>query len=275
MSASVADRQERPTNRSRSGTNVGGGTSRPERPTNRSRSGTNVGREAADAKPGHTRTYPSPARRSPRPAATVTQTAHRRNELRQSRHVRLVDLLLRAGPPRERQRRVGQRPRGRRGPRAGSRPRATASSTVAVAGHDVVGLLDERLEAVERGEVGARASRPARASGSRPATGSRRTRARAPTGSNTAVPSAVWPSAGCSSSSWSPSAQWPGHRQRLRLRQPQRPRALDVVLLVELAHRALHAAGLVAQPRARSTRRRRAARRGTRSGRARGPSRRA
>jgi hypothetical protein len=47
----------------------------------------------------------------------------------------------------------------------------------------------------------------------------------------------------------------PGHRQRLHVAQRQRPRALDVVLLVELPQRALGVAGLGSQSRHRRLRR--------------------
>ena len=63
------------------------------------------------------------------------------------------------------------------------------------------------------------------------------------------MPSAVWPSAGCSSSSRSPIPQWPGTGSICGAGQRQRRRALDVVLVVELAQLALRRARLVAQPR--------------------------
>ena len=72
--------------------------------------------------------------------------------------------------------------------------------------------------ALHQRRAGARASRgrrrPSRPSddpsGSRPATGSRRTTSTPAHGDQIAMPSAVWPSAGCSSSSRSPSSQCPG-----------------------------------------------------------------
>ena len=62
------------------------------------------------------------------------------------------------------------------------------------------------------------------------------------------MPSAVWPSAGCSSSSCVADLAVAGHRQRLRRRQRQRRRALDVVLVVERrAARAARAPGSALQ----------------------------
>ena len=55
------------------------------------------------------------------------------------------------------------------------------------------------------------------------------------------MPSAVWPGAGCSSSSSSPIPQRPGTGSTCGSGMRQRPGALDVVLLVEVAQLALRA----------------------------------
>ena len=123
----------------------------------------------------------------------------------------------------------------------------------------------------------ARYARPApwrAASGSRPATGSRRTPARAPTGSRPPCRPGV--AVGRLQLQLAiADLELPRHRQPLGARQRERPRALDVVLLVELAQGALGGAGLVDQPPGGRVASSRAAPPGTRSGRAGGPSRRA
>jgi hypothetical protein len=69
-----------------------------------------------------------------------------------------------------------------------------------------------------------------------------------------AIPSWVWPSAGSSSSTWSPDVEPARHGQRLDVAERQRPRALDVVLLVELAQLAGGHARLGPQPGRRGLR---------------------
>ena len=118
---------------------------------------------------------------------------------------------------------------------AQDRGRAHAVEHRAVAGDDVLGLLDERQRAARASRGRRCASRPSEPSGSRPARGSRRTRARLAHGIKIAIPSATWPSVGCSSSSRGADLELAGHRQRLELSEPQRARALDVVLVVERA----------------------------------------
>ena len=178
-----------------------------------------------------------------------------------------------AAAPRERERRCPAAPPGRVSSR-GSPRRASPSSTAPWPGTTCSACSTSGSRRVERRQVGARASRPRRASGSRPATGSRRTTSTLAHGIQTAMPSAVWPSAGCSSSSLlAERRSWPGTGSACELPAAERARALDVVLLVEVAQLALRARRARRAAAARSTRRRRAARRGTRSGRAGGPSR--
>ena len=129
-----------------------------------------------------------------------------------------------------------QRPRGRR---AASPWPGTTTPACSTSGSS---RAQRREVRVARAALGA-------ASGSRPARGSRRRRARAPTAPRSPCRPRVWPSAGCSSSSCSPTSSVPGHRQRLDLAERQRPLALDVVLGVERAQLARRVAGLAGQPR--------------------------
>ena len=116
-----------------------------------------------------------------------------------------------------------------------------------MAGHDVGGLLDQRLEAVERGEVGvARAARRQHRDLDRRQVVAAHEHLRPRDPHRRAVRGvAVGRRA----------ARAPGHRARSAPGRaapaaPAAPaaRALHVVLLVELAHRALRAAGLVVHP---------------------------
>ena len=148
-----------------------------------------------------------------------------------------------------RPRRAPAAPAGRPGPRAGCASARAPSSGAPWPGTTYAALLDQRLEPVERGEVGGRRARTPRSTGSRPARGSRRTTSTDAHGTQTAMPSTVCPSAGCSSSSRSPIAQCPGTGSACGAGQHERRRPLDVVLLVEVAQLALRGARLVAQPR--------------------------
>ena len=156
--------------------------------------------------------------------------------------LRFSSWILRWAPvrraERQRRRRVRQRPRGRRRPRGGSRARAARRSARRGPGRPT---SPPRPRA-----AGARASRGTRrgcrsptATGSRPATGSRRRRRRPAHGIRSAIPSSVWPSVGQQLELGVADPDVAGDRQRLDLPERQRPRALDVVLLVELAQLAL------------------------------------
>ena len=161
--------------------------------------------------------------------------------------VLLVDALLSRAAPRERQWRPAA-PRGTRRPRAGS-PRARAPSITAPWPGTTCSACSTSVS--RRRSVARYASREpvlGEPSGSRPARGSRRDEHPAH-GIQIAMPSAVCPSVGCSSSSSSPTSSVPGHRQRLDLAERQRPLALDVVLVVERAQLALGRPGLGGQPR--------------------------
>ena len=186
--------------------------------------------------------------------------------------------LLRAGAPRERQRGLGAAVAQRLevgAVLAQDRRGARAVDRAAVAGDDVRGLLDDRLEPRRASRGRRSASRRRRSSGSRPARGSRRATSTLAHGTQTAIPSAVWPSVACSSSSCSPRSQRPGTGQHLRARQAERARAAPC----SSPRRSRAACAGRRRARcaaaARSTPPRPAAPRGTRSGRAGGPSRRA
>ena len=120
-----------------------------------------------------------------------------------------VDRALRRRAARDRQ--LGVRERLEVGDvLAEDRRGAHGVEDLAVAGHDVLGLLDERREAAQRREV-----RVARAALGDPRDLDRREVVAAderPRARRSRPPSRrpVWPSAGCSSSSSSPIAQWPG-----------------------------------------------------------------
>ena len=117
----------------------------------------------------------------------------------------------------------------------------------AVARHDRLGRLHERRQAGERGAVVADEPR-LRPSGSPRSTGSRPRTSRPHQRAITAMPSGVWPSAGCSSSSSGPSSMLPGHRQRLHVAERQRPVTLHVQLGVHVAQLPLRRAGLLVEP---------------------------
>ena len=163
-----------------------------------------------------------------------------------------VDLLLRAGPARERQRRV----------RAALQQRLQVGAVLA---QDRQRALAVERRAVARARRARRRStsgssrsaspgrrtptRSRRSTGSRPARGSRRTTSTSAHGIQIAMPSSVWPSVGCSSSSRSPIPQWPGTGSACGAGSVSGRGPLDVVLLVEVAQLALRRARLVAQPR--------------------------
>ena len=191
--------------------------------------------------------------------------------------VALVDPALLAGAARERQ--LGRLAVLEQRLQVGAvlaqdRGRPRAVDRRAVAGHDVVGLLDQRLEPRQRGQVrghGALGVQHRDLDRRQVVAAHEHARPRDP--DRHAVLGV--PVGGLQLELAIADLDLARHRQPLGARQRERPRALDVVLLVELAQGALGGAGLVDQPPGGRVRSSRAAPRGTRSGRAGGPSRRA
>ena len=148
-----------------------------------------------------------------------------------------MDPPLRRRAPRERELRAGQ-PLEVAAVLAQDRQRALGVEHLPVARDHVRGPGDQRLEAVERGHVG-RARAPGRehrdldrrevvagAEDARPGDGDRH-------------PVGGVAGRGVELELGRPDAAAAGDRQRLNLAEPERPAALDVVLVVEVAQRAL------------------------------------
>ena len=129
---------------------------------------------------------------------------------------------------------------------AEDRRRARAVHRRAVTGHDVLGLLDQRLEAVQRRDIGVRGAVQPRDLDRRQVVADHQ---HARPGHPDRHPVLGVALRRLQLELAIADLELARHRKPLRARQRQRPRPLDVELLVELTHGALRGAGLADQPR--------------------------